>query len=106
VEHLSGFLSFRFFVSPGILKVAYFAGAFVAPVLVWLFLKEAGRKCPKLLGVPAAKGYGALNTKEKVRLIAFLAVIVLVTEVLWRMVIEYLIAYLQIRGALMVLIEK
>jgi hypothetical protein len=32
--------------------------------------------------------------------------LVVVTEILWRMVIEYLIAYLQIRDALMLLLEK
>jgi hypothetical protein len=100
------FLNFRSFVSPGILKVTYFTGAFVVPVLVWFLLRKAGQRYPRLLGIPATKGYSALNTKGKVRLIAFFAVFVVVTEILWRMVIEYLIAYLQIRDALMLLLEK
>jgi hypothetical protein len=106
VEQLFDFLSFRSFVSPGILKVAYFTGAFVVPLLVWVLLWQAGRKFPRLLGMPATKGYNALGTKGKVRLITFFALLVVVTELLWRMAIEYLIAYLQIRDALMILLGK
>ncbi|MGC9372325.1 MAG: DUF4282 domain-containing protein [Thermovirgaceae bacterium] len=106
MDQLYGFLSFRTFVSPGILKIAYFTGAFVVPVLVWCLLREAGRKHPKLLGMPVAKGYEALTPKGKLRLVAFFVILAFVTEVLWRMVIEYLIAYLQMRDALLFLMEK
>jgi hypothetical protein len=106
MEGLFDFLNFRSFVSPGILKVTYFTGAFVVPVLIGLFLRKAGRKYPWLSGIPAGKGYNTLNTEGKVRLIAFFAVLVVVTEILWRMVIEYLIAYLQIRDALILLLGR
>jgi hypothetical protein len=106
MEGLFDFLNFRSFVSPGILKVTYFTGAFVVPVLIWFFLRKAGQRYPRLLGIPATRGYNALNTEGKVRLIVFFAVLVIVTEILWRMVIEYLIAYIQIRDALMLLLEK
>ncbi len=106
MNQLIDFLSFRSFVSPGILKIVYFTGAFIVPVLVWGLLREAGRKHPKLLGMPAAKGYGALTPKGKLRLVAFFVILAFIMEVLWRMVIEYLIAYLQIREALLFLIEK
>jgi len=106
MQGLVDFLNFRSFLSPGILKVTYFIGAFVVPVLIWLFLRKVWRRCPGLLRIPATKAYNALNTEGKVRLIVFFAVLVVVTEILWRMAIEYLIAYLQIRDALMLLLEK
>lgn len=106
MQGLVDFLNFRSFLSPGILKVTYFIGAFVVPVLIWLFLRKVWRRCPGLLRIPATKGYNALNTEGKVRLIVFFAILVVVTEILWRMAIEYLIAYLQIRDALMLLLEK
>jgi hypothetical protein len=106
MQGLVDFLNFRSFLSPGILKVTYFVGAFVVPVLIWLFLRKVWQRYPGLLRIPVTKGYNALSTEGKVRLIAFFAVLVVVTEILWRMAIEYLIAYLQIRDALMLLLEK
>jgi len=106
MEGLFDFLNFRSFVSPGILKVTYFIGAFFVPVLIWLFLRKTGRKYPWLSGIPVGKGDNALNTEGKVRLIVFFAVLAVVMEILWRMIIEYLIAYLQIRDALMILLER
>lgn len=99
MEYLCDFLTFKTFISPGVLMAAYLTGAFIVPALVWFFMHRLLRGHPGLLGEPLRGGYNALSVAGKIRLAAFFLGLILIVEILWRMVIEYLVAYLQIRDA-------
>jgi Mn2+/Fe2+ NRAMP family transporter len=78
-------------------------GAVVMPIFVWfgsrwlmrktLFIEEGYQKSKKLV-------WKILSLKYKTLLIALSFMMFLFMELLWRMMFEFLIAYMQIREAL------
>ena len=97
------FLTFKSFISPTILVVFYYMGAIVMPFFVWftsrwlmkkiLFLEQSYEKSKKLV-------LATVNLKYKVLFGLFFLMIFLFMELLWRMMFEFLIAYMQIWEAL------
>ena len=93
MQELSDILSFKTFISPYMLYVFYYMGAVLVPLVmlkysykIYAFLKiDINKIIPK-------------EYKLKVYSISILMFIFL--EILWRMMFEFLIAYLQIRDAL------
>lgn len=104
MQWLYGFLHFDVFVSPGILKTLYFAGAVLLPLLGWLSLQKARSRYP---GVEAF--FYAADSRKVIRSRflrwVILAFAMICAETLWRIIFEYLIAYLQMREALMKLLQ-
>ena len=97
------FLSFKSFISGFILIAIYNIGAFILPLFIWYFSKSL---CQKLkLFKPShdhikAFVWASLSWKQRLALMAIFTSILLFIEVIWRMMIEFLIAYMQIRDAL------
>ena len=93
MQELSDLLSFKTFISPYMLYIFYYMGAVLVPLVmlkysykIYAFLKiDIKRIIPK-------------EYKFKVYSVSILMFIFL--EILWRMMFEFLIAYLQIRDAL------
>lgn len=99
------FLSFKSFISIPVLIGFYYIGAVIMPIFLWLtaiflvkkyqFINTLHKKSKETL-------WDLLNTKQKIIFIAFFITAFLFMELFWRMLFEFLIAYLQIRDALVV----
>ena len=98
------FLTFKSFISIEVLILFYYLGALILPVAVWLLLIFLIRKYQLMTIVYKnikERLWQSLSIKQKMQIIAFFLVLFLFMELFWRMLFEFLIAYLQIRDALL-----
>jgi hypothetical protein len=104
VQVISDFLSFRCFISPGVLILCYFAGAAAIPAAAWFAAKRtaalpgkgrgiSGADEPVLERAPGREGRG--------KFFSFLALLFVAMEILWRVAFEFLMGFLQMREALL-----
>jgi len=97
------FLIFKSFISIKALIIFYYIGALILPVGLWLLINWLIRKYDFFDAV-YKKGkeaiWTSLNKKQQIKLLMFFVVIFLFMELFWRMLFEFLIAYMQIRDAL------
>ena len=98
------FLTFKSFISTEVLIIFYYIGAFILPVGVWTLLTWLIRKY-KYLNTAYENGkaivWKSLNKQQQIKLVAFFITGFLFMELFWRMLFEFLIAYMQIRDALL-----
>lgn len=98
------FLTFKEFISIEVLILFYYLGALICPIIGWLLFSWLIRKYPLLYTI-SSKGkqltWGLLSSKKKIMLIALFISLFLFIELIWRMMFEFLIAYIQIRDALL-----
>ena len=97
------FLIFKTFISPIALIVFYYLGAIVMPMFVWFFSRwlmkkmllaeEMYQQSKKIL-------WSKVSTKYKFSFVLLFMMMFLFMELLWRMMFEFLIAYIQIWEAL------
>lgn len=103
MDQLIDFLRFRAFVSPVALIVFYYLGAIVMPGAAWLFLLWLRRHWP-LLGQVVEDGrriaVSMTRRRERLLMLGIFVACFLFMELMWRMMFEYLIAFLQMREAL------
>ena len=97
------FLTFKDFISIPVLITFYYFGAIIAPFLIWLLSTWLMKKY-KFIDEIQRKGKEAiwdlLSTKQKIKFIAFFSIVFIFIELFWRMLFEFLIAYMQMRDAL------
>jgi len=108
MEFLLDFLRFRTFISPYALIVFYYLGAVGIPGASWLFLVWLRRRYkPFGLAYPPARQIPTVVVPLRYRVLSMLLffLILLFMEVIWRMLFEYLIAFLQMRDALLLIHE-
>ncbi len=98
------FLTFKAFISTEVLIIFYYLGALILPIglrflLTWIVKKY------KLLSTTHEDEkellWQSLSIKQKIKLLAFYIISFLFLELFWRMLFEFLIAYMQIRDALL-----
>ncbi|MCF6190790.1 MAG: DUF4282 domain-containing protein [Cocleimonas sp.] len=98
------FLTFKEFISIPVLIAFYYSGAVVFPFFMWFFSAWLIKKY-KLIGAVHTKGkemvWRALSTKQKFMLTSAFLLVLLFMELFWRMLFEYLIAFMQMRDALL-----
>jgi len=98
------FLSFKSFISIGALITFYYIGAIILPVAGWLLAVRLIRKY-NFVEAAYAKGkeslWKMLNVKQRTMLFMFFLSLFFFMELFWRIMFEYLIAYMQIRDALL-----
>ena len=98
------FLTFKSFISTEVLIIFYYLGALILPIGIWLMLTWLIQKY-KLFNTAYESGkeiiWKSLNKKQKTKLVAFFIISFLFIEIFWRMFFEFLIAYMQIRDALL-----
>ena len=98
------FLTFKDFLSIPVLIAFYYFGAIVFPFFVWALSRWLMKKYA-LLGDAHSKGkeilWNTLSAKKKVKLAAVPLVAFIFMELFWRMLFEYLIAFMQMRDALL-----
>ena len=98
------FLTFKSFISTEVLIIFYYLGALILPMGIWLLLIWLIRKF-KLFRTAYENGmeitWKVLNRKQKAKLAVFFVISFLFMELFWRMLFEFLIAYMQMRDALL-----
>jgi len=98
------YLTFKTFISTEVLIIFYYLGALILPIGLWLLLTWLIRKY-RLLNTAYENGkellWKSLNRKQQIKFIAFFVISFLFTELFWRMLFEFLIAYMQMRDALL-----
>ena len=98
------FLTFKTFISTEALIIFYYLGAITLPIGLWLLLTWLVRKY-KLLNTAYENGkellWETLNKKQQIKFAAFFVISFLFMELFWRMLFEFLIAYMQMRDALL-----
>ena len=99
------FLTFKAFISTEVLIIFYYIGALILPVGIWILFTWLIRKY-QIINISYENGkallWDSLNFKQKTRLLAFFILAFLFMELFWRMLFEFLIAYMQIRDALVI----
>lgn len=102
---MTDFFTFKSFISIEALIFFYYIGAFLLPITLWFLLLWFIRKY-KILNDVYEKTkeslWKVLNTKQKIKFILFFLIAFLFMQLFWRMLFEFLIAYMQIRDALLV----
>jgi len=98
------FLTFKKLISIEVLILFYYLGAVVFPIVGWFLFVWFIQKY-QLLYTISTKGkdiiWGLLSTKNKSILIGLFIVLFLFMQLIWRIMFEFLIAYMQIRDALL-----
>ena len=103
---LGDFLSFRLMISPALLLVIYYAGALGVPIMVFYWIRYAGKKMDESRFAPHKHFLRQrLEKSETVRqyrttAIAWGIFLFIMMEVFWRMMFEFFIAYFQMHNAL------
>ena len=98
------FLNFKTFISPYALVVCYYVGALGVPIGSWFFALWIKRRYWLVSDIYEKSKETAVNfTPTKYRLLFYTLFILcfFCMEIMWRMMFEFLIAYLQIREALL-----
>jgi len=98
------FITFKSFISTEVLIIFYYIGALILPVGVWILVSWLLKKY-KYVDAAYKNGkeviWGSLNQKQKIKIAGLLISCFLFMELFWRMLFEFLIAYMQIRDALL-----
>jgi hypothetical protein len=98
------FLTFKSFISTEVLIICYYLGGLILPICVWLLLTWFIRKY-KLVNTAYENGkeiiWASLNRKQQTKIVVFFVTLFLFAELFWRMLFEFLIAYMQMRDALL-----
>lgn len=105
---LIDFLTFKNFISINVLIVFYYLGAVVLPFGIWYlsrWLTGKYQMVEELQQQVIKKGkdlfWNKLSQQQKLKLLAIFIILFLFMEIFWRMLFEYLIAYIQIRDAVL-----
>ncbi|HHL18490.1 MAG TPA: DUF4282 domain-containing protein [Thiothrix sp.] len=107
MQHLEDFFSFKYFISPYVLFIFYYMGALGVPIASWLFTIWVKKKYWLVADIYTSGKKMLITTTRKKHRVWFLLLfgfLFLWMEIMWRMMFEFLIAYLQIRDALLVLV--
>jgi len=97
------FLLFKTFISPMALIVFYYMGAVIMPPFVWFFSRWIMKKfhiIEKSYQKSKVMAWRLFPLRYKLLAIGLFAMMFLFMELLWRMMFEFLIAYMQMRDAL------
>ena len=99
------FLTFKSFISIEVLIVFYYIGVFLLPIGLWITLMWLTRKY-KFFNAAYEQSkelfYKVFDSKQRIRFVLFFIIAFLFMQLFWRMLFEFLIAYMQMRDALVV----
>jgi len=99
---MQDFLTFKTFISPTVLIVIYTVGLFVMPLFAWYVVTKVKKYLPTEIIDLKNRAFSQMRLQDKVKVILFALLMLLCMEICWRMMFEFLIAYMQIRDALVV----
>lgn len=99
------FLSFKEFISIPVLIAFYYFGAVLFPIFMWVFSTWIMKKFA-FIDEAQKKGkeavWSLLSIRQKLMLVGSFIMAFLFMELFWRMMFEYLIAFMQMRDALVI----
>ena len=101
---LIDYFSFKSFISLDILRVCYALGAVVMPAAgwtSWLWVKRRYQWVDTAYGEGTSWLRHLTSPDQRLLLYAMFILFFVFAEIVWRMMFEYLIAYLQIRDVLL-----
>jgi len=104
LQTLIDFLNFRIFISPYILLICYYLGAIGLPIMGWLFMLWIKRKfwvASKIYDKSKELSKEYIPLKIRISFFLLFLLFFISMEIVWRMMFEFLIAYLQMWDALM-----
>ena len=100
------FLSFKSFISLKALIIFYYMGAIMIPVGMWLFAHWLIQKF-HILSKSYEKGkrllWSSLTTKQKIIFALFFVGCFFFMQLFWRIMFEYLIAFMQMHDVLVLI---
>ena len=98
------YLIFKRFISIETLIIFYYIGAIILPVGLSIFARSLIKKY-ELINKPYLTGeeflWELLSNKQKVKLIGVFIIFFIFAQLFWRMLFEFLIAFMQMRDALL-----
>ena len=97
------FFTFRTFIAPGVIYITYYVGAVSVPVLAWLVARQSRTRLLEELRTRAPDTWSetsGLGWKGWARVAGAALATFVILEISWRMLFEFLLAYFQIREAL------
>ncbi|MDQ7031545.1 MAG: DUF4282 domain-containing protein [Desulfonauticus sp.] len=103
MDNFLDFLNFKLFISIPILKTIYYVGAILLPLTVGIILMWLVQKSPTISSFFEKSKklfWNNLQIKHKIILGIIFICCFLLLETIWRMIFEFLIAYIQIRNSL------
>ncbi len=104
MQSVIDFLNFRLFISPYVLVACYYFGAIVVPLGSWFFARWVKHRywvVSDIYESGKSRFKGITRTKDRVLLYGLFVFFFISMEIMWRMMFEFLLAYLQIREALL-----
>ncbi len=100
---MSDFLTFKSFISPTMLLIFYYLGVAMLPFAIWYFSTHIVSRYG-LVDTLHKKGkhfiWKMLSSKQRITIIFVFFSLLIMMELIWRMMFEFLIAYMQIRNVL------
>ncbi len=98
------FLTFKNFISTEALIIFYYIGAVILPIGIFILGRYLSQKF-NVIDAAYKNGkeiiWNSLNKKQKIKLSIAFVTCFMFMELFWRMLFEFLIAYMQIRDALL-----
>jgi hypothetical protein len=98
------FLTFKKFISIEVLILFYYLGVVIFPIFCWLLFSWLIKKYQLLYSINSnvkKMTGGLLNIKNKIIFTTLFISLFVFMQLIWRMIFEFLIAYMQIRDALL-----
>lgn len=89
------FLTFKSFISPSLLIIFYYIGAIVIPIILFYKKQKLLQNINFLNNI-----YNSIKKQLPNKIKIYLIFFFIFLEILWRMMFEFLIAYMQIRDSL------
>jgi len=102
---MQDFLTFKYFVTPDILIIAYYMGAILIPILMWLSRHYLIGKFSFISQINDTRKafFSTLSQRNKTLLILFFIFMFLMMELMWRMMFEAMIGYFHMHNYLQTL---
>lgn len=100
---MTDFILFKSFISTEVLIFFYYIGAVVLPFGTWylaFWLIKKYNSLELLYKNTKKVTWSLLNKKQQTGVAAFFILLFLFAELFWRLLFEFMIAYIQIRDAL------
>ncbi len=97
---MQDFLTFKTFISPTVLTIMYSFGLFIMPIFTWFVISKVKKYLPSHIIDFKNQAFSQMRLQDKVKVILFALLMLLCMEICWRMMFEFLIAYMQMHDVL------
>lgn len=98
-------LTFDRFITPDVLRIAYYLGAVAMPLALWAFRSYLLRRIGPLAELDSQRQqlFASLSQRNKILVVTSMILLFLFMELAWRMMFEAMIGYFQMHDYLQIL---